>query len=115
MPMSVVKRAEMVLQQLELQRTGEHVMLTARRGAENDHRVAESNGQYIPGNWPLAPQRTYEWQSEEARLAALALERLDGSGADLETIDLCAITPLDALNLLFLLQKRKKNYARQAR
>jgi DNA mismatch repair protein MutS len=112
MPISVVKRAEMVLQQLELQKTGEHVTLTAGRGAGSDHRVAEANGQYTPENWPRVPQRAYEWQSEEARLAALALERLDGSGADLETIDLCAITPLDALNLLFLLQKRKRNYVR---
>ena len=115
MPISVIKRAEIVLQQLELQRTGEQIMLTARREAEDDHRVAEADGQYTPGNWSLTPQRTYEWQSEEARLAALALERLDGSGTDLETIDLCAITPLDALNLLFLLQRRKKNYVRQAR
>src|SRR5271157_6158714 len=73
MPISVIKRAEIVLQQLELQRTGEQIMLTARREAEDDHRVAEADGQYTPGNWSLTPQRTYEWQSEEARLAALAL------------------------------------------
>ena len=115
MPISVIKRAELVLQQLELQRTGENVMLTTGRGAESDHRVAEANGQYTSESWLLAPHRSYEWQSEEAHLAALALERLDGSDAGLETIDLCAITPLDALNLLFLLQKRKKNYMSQIR
>ena len=50
---------------------------------------------------------TYEWQSEEARLAAHALEHGDGQERDLDAIDLCAITPLDALNLLFMMQKKR--------
>ncbi len=50
-------------------------------------------------------ERRYNWQSEEARLAAQALE--DGERVDLERIDVCAITPLDALNLLFVLQKKR--------
>jgi len=108
MPLSVVRRAEMVLQQLESQSTSENVIFTAIVGADGNRRVAEANGQYAPGNWHLSSQRTYEWQSEEARLAALALEQLDGADAELEAIDVCAITPLDALNLLFVLQKRRR-------
>ena len=108
MPLSVVRRAEMVLQQLESQSTSENIIFTAIVGADGNRRVAEANGQYAPGNWHLSSQRTYEWQSEEARLAALALEQLDRADAELEAIDVCAITPLDALNLLFLVQKRRR-------
>jgi DNA mismatch repair protein MutS len=115
MPLSVVKRAEIVLQQLELRSTGENLIFTAIIGADSDRHIAEVNKPYIPGDCHFAPQRIYEWQSEEARLAALALERFDGVDTELDAIDLCAVTPLDALNLLFLLQKRKKNYVRQAR
>jgi DNA mismatch repair protein MutS len=112
MPLSIVQRAEMVLQQLESRSTGENVIFTAIVGTDSDRRVAEANGQYTPGDWPLSPQRTYEWQSDEARLAALALEQLDGTDAELEAIDVCAITPLDALNLLFLLQKKRTRLRR---
>ncbi|HWS83755.1 MAG TPA: DNA mismatch repair protein MutS [Ktedonobacteraceae bacterium] len=115
MPLSIVQRAEMVLQQLESRSTGENVIFTAIVGTDSDRRVAEVNGQYTSGDGYPSPQKTYEWQSDEARLAALALEQLDGMDAELEAIDLCAITPLDALNLLFLLQKRKKSYVRQGR
>lgn len=112
MPLSVVQRAEMVLQQLESRSADENVIFTAIIGPDGDRRGAEANGQYTPGDWPLALQRTYEWQSEEARLTALALERLDGVDTELETIDLCAVTPLDALNLLFLLQKKRTRLRR---
>ena len=50
----------------------------------------------------------YEWQSEEARVAALALERSPDADRELDSVDVCAITPLDALNLLFLRQKRSR-------
>ena len=49
----------------------------------------------------------YAWQSEEARFVAHALEQGNGQEANLDIIDLCAITPLDALNLLFLIQKKR--------
>lgn len=115
MPLSVVQRAETVLQQLESRNTGENLIFTTIIGADGDRRVTEANGSYTPGDWPLASQRTYEWQSEEARLAALALEGQDGADTELEMIDFCAITPLDALNLLFLLQrKRRKDSKRVA-
>ena len=51
---------------------------------------------------------THEWQSEEARVAALALERSPDADRELDSVDVCAITPLDALNLLFLRQKRSR-------
>ena len=58
--------------------------------------VADANGRY----------GKYEWQSEEARIAAQRLEAAD-SVDDLDIVDVCAITPLDALNLLFVLQKKR--------
>ena len=99
--------------------------LTPRK--EEGELVADSNGQYKAGengqhNLEVAynaPYRTqlvatsksrYAWQSEEARFVAHALEQSNGRESDLDSIDLCAITPLDALNLLFLMQKnRNKN------
>src|SRR5947208_13753890 len=89
--------------------------------------VADGNGQYKAGengqhnleaayNAPYSAQvvatskSRYAWQSEEARFVAHALEQSDGRESDLDSIDLCAITPLDALNLLFVIQKnRNKN------
>ena len=57
---------------------------------------------------PAVPSLSrYAWQSEEARFVAHAFEQSSGQEADLDTIDLCAITPLDALNLLFLIQKKR--------
>src|SRR6266567_1016970 len=89
--------------------------------------VADGNGQYKAGengqhdleaayNAPYSAQvvatskSRYAWQSEEARFVAHALEQSNGRESDLDSIDLCAITPLDALNLLFVIQKnRNKN------
>jgi DNA mismatch repair protein MutS len=113
MPLNVVKRAEIVLQQLELRSTGENLIFTAIIGADSDRHIAEANKPYIPGDCHFAPQRIYEWQSEEARLAALAIERFDGADTELDAIDLCAVTPLDALNLLFLLQKKRRGVINQ--
>src|SRR5438270_5652350 len=99
--------------------------LTPRK--EEGELVADSNGQYKAGENGQhnleatfnAPYRTqlvatsksrYAWQSEEARFVAHALEQSNGRESDLDSIDLCAITPLDALNLLFVIQKnRNKN------
>ena len=78
-------------------------------------RVAESNGHYnvdghTVGEQFIAPSsraHNYEWQSEAARLVAQELQNDNGKEPDLDDIDVCAITPLDALNLLFLLQKKR--------
>jgi DNA mismatch repair protein MutS len=108
MPASIVRRAEEVLHSLESGRLGEaprnvfalagqeltlgEYMLRPHNG--DGVAVAEANGRY-------------QWQSDEARMVASALERSSNGGPDLDAIDLCAITPLDALNLLFLLQKQR--------
>jgi len=98
MPPSIVRRAEEVLKHLEASGS---VSAMNRVFGENGHKitsdglmVAEANGRY-------------EWQSEEANRAAQALEQAHDMEPDLDAIDVCAITPLDALNLLFMLQKKK--------
>lgn len=107
MPSGIVRRAEEVLKHLESSReslaaklvtlpNGQALSLVSYAlSTPNGGRVfvAEGNGRY-------------EWQSEEARLAAQVLER--EAGTDLDSIDVCAITPLDALNLLFVLQKKRR-------
>jgi len=107
MPLSIVRRAEEVLKHLESgkdsaganlepQQNGHTFIPMQNRVSSNgDERlIAEGNGRY-------------EWQSEEARLVAHALEHGDGQEPGLDAIDLCAITPLDALNLLYMLQKKR--------
>jgi len=66
--------------------------------------VAESNGR---GRDKSGPYGQYTWRSEEARRAAQALEHANEGEFNLDTIDLSAITPIDALNLLFLMQKKR--------
>jgi DNA mismatch repair protein MutS len=101
MPISIVRRAEEVLKQLE---AGGNASAVKRIFGENGHSltadglmVAEANGHY----------GRYEWQSEEARRAAEALEHVNGMEPDMDGVDVYAITPLDALNLLFLMQKKR--------
>ncbi len=119
MPLSIVRCAELVLHQLEARNNGgqplvERAMKSVIESTQTGvgARVAEANGQYDANGAGLVGQRTYEWQSEEARLVAQALERDTGEQVGLDAIDVCAITPLDALNLLFLLQ-RKRSAARR--
>ena len=108
MPLNVVKRAEEVLKQLETDKDIRRLL------------IAETNGRYdlpvgarfITPNEPNNTSTHYEWQSEEARIAAQTLEQANGAEPDLNVIDVCAITPLDALNLLFLMQKRRNTIRR---
>ena len=106
MPPSIVRRAEEVLKQLE---SSGNPSVVNRVFNENGHKitpdglmVAEANGHY--GH--------HEWQSEEARRAAQALEQAHDMAPDLDAIDVCAITPLDALNLLFVMQKKRRKLRR---
>jgi hypothetical protein len=80
-------------------------------------RAADGSGQYHiengygaenEGAQFIVPGKEYAWQSEEARLAAQRIEQADGILVDLDTVDVCAITPLDALNLIFALQKKRR-------
>jgi DNA mismatch repair protein MutS len=105
MPISIVRRAEEVLKHLETTKGG---VVTSTILASNGLQIAEGNGHYDVGAQFIAPTRAYEWQTEDARLAAQRLEQAAGTPADLDEIDVCAITPLDALNLLFLVQKKRK-------
>ncbi|GAC1656615.1 MAG: DNA mismatch repair protein MutS [Ktedonobacteraceae bacterium] len=123
MPPGIVQRANEVLKQLE---AGKYSMEEHSVSPQNGHNgmlkmVAEGNRRYdVIGNGQYAVEAQvmassptnalasrYEWQSEEARLVAQTLETDDGKEPDINTIDVCAITPLDALNLLFLLQKKR--------
>jgi len=120
MPLSIVRRAEEVLKHLEAGREAAELK-TALAG--NGHArtmngngalmVADGNGRYdveaaLADFSPSTLNTRYEWQSEAARLAAQKLERVDGTVDDLDTVDVCAITPLDALNLLFMMQKKRR-------
>ncbi|GHO73636.1 DNA mismatch repair protein MutS [Ktedonobacter sp. SOSP1-85] len=108
MPMSIVERAEEILYQLEegQQASDSRLILLPER---EEHMGVESNGRVAES------QASYHWQSEEARQIAQRLEAGEGSADDLELINLYAITPLDALNLLSLLQNcQKKRTGRRA-
>jgi len=101
MPLSIVRRAEEVLKFLEAGGIPSGaVQLSGQNGHtfnEDGLMVAESNGRY----------GQYEWQSEGARRAARVLENMYEMEPHLDMVDVCAITPLDALNLLFLMQKKR--------
>ncbi len=108
MPPSIVRRAEEVLQHLETSKENIAAKLvTLPNGqalASVPYSLATQNGGRV---LVAESNERYEWQSEEARLVAQTLE-LDGQESSLDTIDVCAITPLDALNLLFTLQRKKR-------
>ncbi len=116
MPLSIVRRAEEVLKHLESAKDGASVhTLIALNGNDlpsDGHdglMVADGNGDYNAGIRSIKFKREYEWQTEEARLAAQKLEHAVGTLSDLDVIDISAITPLDALNLLFVMQKKRKS------
>ncbi len=106
MPPSIVRRAEEVLKHLEaVSPAGQTMHVFDHNGhavTADGLMVAETNGNY----------GRYEWQSEEARRIAQLLEHARSGQDDLDAIDVCAITPLDALNLLFLLQKKRSRLAK---
>jgi DNA mismatch repair protein MutS len=103
MPLSIVRRAGEVLKQLETTKEGMSVLL-----AQNRYEQMRANGSLVAGG--KERYQNYEWQSEEARLAVQRLEQVNGTQADLDDVDVSAITPLDALNLLFLMQKKKRSH-----
>jgi DNA mismatch repair protein MutS len=115
MPPGVVRRAGEVLKRLETSKEGLASIAFAHNGngmplnGDLKRMIAEENAAYDVGTRFIAPTKTYQWQTAEARLAAQVLEQANEGEADLHTIDLCAITPLDALNLLFLMQQKRKS------
>jgi DNA mismatch repair protein MutS len=112
MPPTVVRRAEEALRQLE---QGRHLLDGQDALTRGDGVLAPSNTTYAQnGHHAMIADAPggYEWQSEEARQVAVSLEQTHESDVDLDAINVYAITPLDALNLLCLLQK-KRNQGRQ--
>ncbi|HLG62705.1 MAG TPA: DNA mismatch repair protein MutS [Ktedonosporobacter sp.] len=111
MPPDIVQRAEVVLKQLE---SGQSSIpnIFAHMGQELS--VEQYAASALKRNGALVAEQheRYEWQSEEARQVAASLEHANGTEPDLAAIDVCAITPLDALNLLFLLQKKRSKLHR---
>lgn len=109
MPVSVVKRAGEILKSLEVGREQGYPL---EQHNARMPRVAEarSNGYHS------APTKGYAWQSVEGRSVGQSLvESGNDIAALLDEIDVCAITPLDALNLLFAMQKRRKESLKQLR
>jgi DNA mismatch repair protein MutS len=107
MPATIVQRAEQVLKQLETDHDIRRLLAAETKDQPNGQNGV--GAQFIA---PTSPTTHYEWQSEEARIAAHVFEQANGSEPDLNAIDVCAITPLDALNLLFLMQKRRSKISR---
>ena len=138
MPPGIVRRAQEVLQRLEDGKSvnaliqsdehGKHSKIsrleqqTNGSGTVSDRkRIAEANGDYTSARKVDRARseesvervgRLYAWQSDEARMIADELEQIDGSEANLDGVDIYAITPLDALNLLFLLQRKRSRLRR---
>ena len=116
MPQSIVRRAGEVLEHLESTKDSRSMPALIRLQGNNllangksAMMVAEGNGH---SNWnkdSASLKGEYEWQTEEARFAARNLEQAVGTLSDLDVIDISAITPLDALNLLFIMQKKRKS------
>jgi len=115
MPRSVVQRAGEVLKGLETTREDLASKAFAHNGngglphGDIKRLIAKEKGAYAIGTLSSTLAVAYQWKSEEAHLAAQVLEQTNGSETNLNSIDLCAITPLDALNLLFLMQKKRKS------
>jgi DNA mismatch repair protein MutS len=102
MPAPIVSRAGEILQRLEAEREEVQRLLHSQAGNGHAPRVAERGLNGYSGG-------AYAWQSAEGRTIG---QNLAQSGADLaallDEIDVYAITPLDALNLLFAMQKKRR-------
>jgi DNA mismatch repair protein MutS len=112
MPLSIVRRAEEVLKSLESAKNSiaMHTLIGLNgNNGYSEMMVADGNGHYHADMKSIGFKSEYEWQTEEARLAAKNLEQAVGTLSDLDVIDISAITPLDALNLLFIMQKKRKS------
>src|SRR5579875_1820702 len=119
MPPSIVERAETVLKQLERDGSAAGIILSGSEGPGartaapslplGMTHLSSPGGLNGHGARVTEQPGRYEWQSEEARQVAASLIQTQGA-PDLDSIDLCAITPLDALNLLFLLQRKRNRH-----
>ncbi len=107
MTASIVRRAEAVLSQLE---AGAASIVTYSPNPRERAYSAETNGTYRSRDVSGQFSNAYTWQSDEARQVAAWLEQTDEP--ELDDIDVHSITPMDALNLLFLVQRQKSRLRR---
>jgi DNA mismatch repair protein MutS len=112
MPASIVRRADEILKRLEADREQIQAHLAPDQADKYGPR-----GLAVHQNGYSAESRSrYAWQSEEGRaVGEILIENGEDVAALLDEIDLCAITPLDALNLLFAMQKQRKEAQRISR
>src|SRR5581483_7398471 len=105
MPAPIVSRAGEILTRLEAEREQVQRLLHSQPG--NGH-VPRGTGRSFNGH---IGEGRYAWQSAEGQSIGQNL-----AGADLATlldeVDVYAITPLDALNLLFAIQKKQRETVR---
>ena len=108
MPTPIVRRADEILKRLEAEREHiqTHLALEPQNGYQREP-IALSLRQ-VAEKTPV-----YAWQSEEGRAVGRGLiEHSEDLAGLLDEMDLCAITPLDALNLLFAMQKQRRDAKR---
>jgi DNA mismatch repair protein MutS len=110
MPTNIVRRAEAVLQQLENNSQSKIAQIT--RTQQDNLSYLDQQG-YPQHKLVAESSHNYSWQSTEARQAAAALEQSADEALDLSAINLSAITPLDALNLLFIQQQKKRSVVKR--
>lgn len=112
MPAPVVRRADEILKYLEAEREQVQIQLTPDRAS--GHHAPKDDG--FPPRYVAEAKSNYAWQSAEGRTVGQVLvEQREDVAALLDEIDLCAITPLDALNLLFAMQKQRREIRRMNR
>lgn len=112
MPAAVVGRADEILKRLEADREQVQAHLTPTQ--QNGYRPRSIE---VQQNGHVADLKSaYLWQSAEGRaVGQVLLENGEDVAALLDEIDVCAITPLDALNLLFAMQKQRREKQRISR
>ena len=112
MPGGIVTRAHEILRRLEASReTVQQVLAPDQPNGHTPHLAkVQSNGHVAEA------QNLYTWQSAEGSAIGQTLARSEHDlAALLDDLDVCAITPLDALNLLFAMQKKRKELLKTAR
>jgi DNA mismatch repair protein MutS len=110
MPTNIVRRAEAVLQQLENDSQSKIAQIT--RTQQDSLSYLDQQG-YPQHKLVAESSHNYSWQSTEASQAAAVLEQSIDEALDLSAINLSAITPLDALNLLFIQQQKKRSVVKR--
>jgi DNA mismatch repair protein MutS len=104
MPLAVVCRAGEILQRLEAEREQiQHLLLNLPDHGQGERLAAQEQQGQGPGE--------YKWQSVAGRALGQNLASADLFTV-LDELDVYAITPLDALNLLFAIQGQRKEARR---